>query len=65
MFHVYLNIHVFEIAVNHLFLSIFCNNVFTKVGLISRNTQSQSKWLLTLLPGLKQFLKISSKSLSV
>ena len=38
MFHVYLN--KFEIAVSHLFLIIFNNNILTLVNQISRNAQS-------------------------
>ena len=49
VFHVYLN--KFEIAVSRLFLIIFNNNKFTLVNHISRNAESQRKYLLTLFAG--------------
>ena len=63
VFHVYLN--KFEIAVSHLFLIIFSKNKFTLVNQISRIAQSPRKYLLTLLAGLKQTLKMSSQNSSV
>ena len=61
--HVYLN--KFEIAIFDLFLIIFINNKLRLVNMISKNTQSPRKWLLTLFADLKQSMKMSSQSLSV
>ena len=63
MYLVYFN--KFGIAVAHLLLIIFCNDLFTWISLVSSNTQSQRTQLLTLFADLKQSLKMSSQILSV